>query len=147
MAFSLASVSRNTPKVPRILIHGMPGVGKTTFACAAPDPIVVQTEDGLGAINVPCFPLAKTYDDVMGALASLYQEEHSFGSLVIDSLDWLEPIVWQGTCDANNWDTIEQPYGKGYVEALTYWRRFFQAITALRDDKGMTRGRPHAPIL
>jgi len=137
MAFSLASIQRNTPKAPRILVHGMPGVGKTTFACGAPDPIVLQTEDGLGALDVPCFPLATEYSQVMEALGSLYQEGHQFKTLVVDSLDWLEPIVWQGTCDANSWDTIEQPYGKGYVEALTYWRRFFQAITALRDDKGM----------
>lgn len=139
MAFSLASIQRNQPKAPRILIHGMPGVGKTTFACGAPSPIVIQTEDGLGALNVPAFPLATDYQQVMEALTSLYQEEHDFQSLVIDSLDWLEPLVWRAVCVDNNWESIEQAgYGKGYVEALVYWRRFCQAITALRDDKGMT---------
>jgi len=88
MAFSLASIQRNTPKSPRMLIHGMPGVGKTTFACSAPDPIVIQTEDGLGTLDVPAFPLATDYAQVMEALGSLYQEEHSFRTLVVDSLDW-----------------------------------------------------------
>lgn len=139
MAISLASIQRNQPKAPRILIHGMPGVGKTTFACAAPDPIVLQTEDGLGAIDVPCFPLATDFAQVMEALGALYQEDHAYRSLVIDSLDWLEPIVWRAVCAEHNWKSIEDAgYGKGYVEALTYWRRFFQAITALRDDRGMT---------
>ena len=139
MAFSLASIQRNQPKAPRILVHGMPGVGKTTFAASAPDPIVIQTEDGLGALDVPTFPLATEYSQVIEALASLYQEEHRFQTLVVDSLDWLEPLVWRAVCDDNNWESIESPgYGRGFVEALSYWRRFFQAITALRDDKGMT---------
>jgi len=30
------------------------------------------------------------------------------------------------------------PYGKGYVEAQTFWRQFFDGITALRDARGMT---------
>jgi hypothetical protein len=139
MAFSLASIQRNRPKAPRILVHGMPGVGKTTFACGAPDPIVLQTEDGLGALDVKAFPLATDYRQVMDALASLYQEEHEFQSLVVDSLDWLEPLIWKSVCEDHGWKSIEDAgYGKGYVEALTLWRRFFQAVTSLRDDKGMT---------
>ena len=78
MAFSLASIQRNQPKAPRILVHGMPGVGKTTFAASAPDPIVIQTEDGLGALDVPTFSLATEYSQVIDALAYLYHEEHRF---------------------------------------------------------------------
>ena len=37
-------------KPPRILAYGVEGVGKSTFAAAAPNPIFVQTEDGLGEI-------------------------------------------------------------------------------------------------
>lgn len=139
MAFNLASLARNNPKPPRIVIHGDPGVGKTTFAASAPASVVIQTEDGLGNLDVTAFPLARSFDDVLQALQSLYTEEHPFKTLVVDSLDWLEPLVWQKVCTAHNVPSIETlPYGKGYVEALTYWRQFFQGITALRDDKNMT---------
>ena len=46
MSFSLASLQKNSPKPPRIIIHGDAGVGKTTFAVCAPAPVVIQTEDG-----------------------------------------------------------------------------------------------------
>lgn len=139
MAISLSSIARNKVKAPRILVHGLPGVGKTTVATDAENPIVIQTEDGLGAIDVPAFPLAKSFADVMEALTALYSEDHEYQSLVVDSLDWLEPLVWRAVCEEHNWKSIEDAgYGKGYVEALTLWRKFFQAITALRDDKGMT---------
>ena len=50
----------------RVLIHGLEGLGKTTFAAQAPDPIFIQTEDGLGQIDVPRFPLAESFDSVIG---------------------------------------------------------------------------------
>ncbi|NDD13350.1 MAG: oxidoreductase, partial [Betaproteobacteria bacterium] len=49
MAITLAQLNRTgAPKPPRILIHGVAGVGKTTFASQANKPVFIQTEDGLG---------------------------------------------------------------------------------------------------
>lgn len=139
MAFDLSSVrnGRSTKK-PRTIIYGAAGVGKTTFAASAPSPIVIQTEDGLGTLDVPHFPLAGTFDDVLSALGSLFSEPHEFRSLVIDSLDWLEPLIWQDVCRANKCESIESlGYGKGYVEALSRWRMFCEGVTALRDQRDM----------
>jgi hypothetical protein len=139
MAISLASLQKNSPKPPRIIIHGDAGIGKTTFAVCAPAPVVVQTEDGLGNLDATAFPLATSFDDVMQALQSLYTEPHDFKTLVIDSLDWLEPLIWKQVCQTHNVPSIESlGYGKGYIEASTVWRSFFDGITALRDARGMT---------
>ena len=69
MPFDLNSLrsSRET-RPPCTLIYGVPGVGKTTFGCSALAPILLPTEDGAGLIDVPAFPLAKTYADVVEAL-------------------------------------------------------------------------------
>jgi hypothetical protein len=49
MAISLASLRRSsTLQPPRILMHGVAGVGKSTFAAKADSPVFVMTEDGLG---------------------------------------------------------------------------------------------------
>jgi len=136
---SLATLKRNKPKAPRIIIYGDAGIGKTTFAVSAPDPVVIQTEDGLGPLDVTSFPLASSYEDVMDMLASLFTEEHEFQTLVLDSLDWLEPLIWQRVCQNNKVESIERlGFGKGYVEAIYHWRAFFDGITALRDHKNMT---------
>ena len=56
----------------------------------------------------------------MEAIGALYTEDHAFRTVVVDSLDWLEPLVWEHTARTNGWKNIEQPgYGKGYVAALT----------------------------
>jgi hypothetical protein len=136
MAISLASLNRTTAlKPPRVLIHGVHGVGKTTFAAGAPDPVFILTEDGLGTLDVPHFPLARTLDDVMQALAALYTEEHAFRTLVVDSADWLEPLIHARVCKDQGWSSIEDAgYGKGYVHALD---QYIEGLNALRDDKRM----------
>jgi hypothetical protein len=82
-------------------------------------PIFIQTEDGLGNLDVTAFPLARRFEDVMEAIGSLYTEQHQFATVVIDSLDWLEPLVWQHTARQHNQPDIESfGYGKGYLAAL-----------------------------
>lgn len=139
MAIDLKSISKNTPAPPRIIIYGPSGIGKTTFAANAPNPVFIITEDGLGDLDVEKFPIATSYDDVMEALSTLGKEDHKFKTVVIDSLDWLEPLVWEATCKRIGVSSIEAPgYGKGYVESATEWREFFKYATALRDFKNMT---------
>ena len=134
----LKSISKNSPKKPRIVIYGPSGIGKTTFGASAPNPIFIITEDGLGDIDVPHFPLAKTYDEVMEALTSLLNDDHDFKTVVLDSIDWLEPLVWEKTCARLKVSSIEEPgYGRGYVEAASEWKDILDCLTYLRDVKGM----------
>ncbi|WP_439549084.1 ATP-binding protein [Falsiroseomonas sp.] len=139
MAISLASLRRGgDARPPRLLTYGVAGVGKTLFATSAPRPVVVQTEDGLGTISAATFGVLRSFDAVMEALGSLYTEAHDFETLVVDSLDWLEPLVWQHTAQTHNQPDIESfGYGKGYLAALDTWRSFLDGVNALRDERGM----------
>ncbi len=147
MAISLASLNRvNDAKPPRVIVYGPHGIGKNTFASSAPKPVLVNIEDGQpSGLDVPCFPQAKSFGDVMEAMAALYSEDHEFQTVIVDSLDWLEPLVWAETIRRNNetpgakqWASIEDAgYGKGYVATLEVWRDYLDAINALRNDKGM----------
>ncbi len=81
MAISLASLRRGgDTRPPRLLIYGVAGVGKTKLAADAPNPIFLQTEDGLGRIDAATFGLLRNFDAVMEALGSLYSEAHEFHS-------------------------------------------------------------------
>lgn len=139
MAISLKDLKTGaSTNPPRILIYGVAGIGKTTFCADAPNPVFIQTEDGLGMIDCPAFPLATCYGDVQSALESLINDEHDFKTLVVDSLDWLEPLIWKEVCVQQNVDTIESiPYGKGFIMAMDIWRDYLAGLNALRDIRGM----------
>jgi hypothetical protein len=79
-----------------------------------------------------------SFVDLMNTLRAVYKESHGFKAVVIDSLDAMEPMVFQETCIRNNWKSIEAPgFGKGYVAAADTWRLFVHACNALRRDRGI----------
>lgn len=135
MAFSLADIQRNTQGPPRIIVYGVPGIGKTTLAASMPSPIFLPIEDGLGQLDVPTFPKPTSFEDVMSAVAALTAGGHEFQTVVIDSLDALEPMVWEKVCrDAGKKSIEDFGYGKGYVAAAAEWRKLRDALDALRDS-------------
>jgi len=136
---ALASILTGAKPGPRrMLVYGTAGIGKSTFATCAPSPVVIQTEDGLNEIDCHKFPVAQSLDEVMQALASLYQEDHAYRTVVIDSLDWLERLIWAKVCATRQVASIEDiGYGKGYTFALQHWRDVLDGLSALRDRRGM----------
>lgn len=123
----------------RLLLYGTQGIGKSTFAAESEKPIFIQTEDGLGEINCDKFPLTESFDQAMSALTELYTEKHAYRTVAVDSLDWLERLIWADVCRKRNVSSIEDiGYAKGYVFALSQWRDFLEGLAALRRDKGMT---------
>lgn len=137
MAFDLKSIQKNTAiAAPRLMVYGVEGIGKSTFASGAPDPIFILTEDGLGSLQVNHFPLATSSNDVMEAIGTLYNDPHDFKTVVIDSLDWLEAII-NREIEAK-YDAKELAYGKASIIAAEKWREILEGLDALRNDLKMS---------
>jgi len=47
----------------REVLYGVEGIGKTTHAASAPNPIFISAEDGSNHLNVQRFPVPETYQD------------------------------------------------------------------------------------
>lgn len=139
MSVTLANIKQGQRIVPPItVVYGTHGVGKTSFAASAPSPVFLQTEDGLGLIDAPTFGVIRKFQDVIDAVTALYSEDHQFATLVIDSLDHMEPLIWEQVCKDNAWPSIESPgFGKGYVAALDTWRLLLDGLRGLRDEKNI----------
>lgn len=142
---SLNLMEKNNGRPPRILLYGVSKIGKSTFASMADRPVFVQAEDGLDAIGADAFPLSLTYKSVMENLQSLAEEEHDFKTVVVDSLDWLEPMLHKELIARQPYgdkgkkiDSIEDyGYGKGFSYALELWREYIDMLNYLREEKGM----------
>lgn len=138
------------PAPPRLVVYGTEGVGKSTFASQAEKPIFIPTEDGLAQINCDKFPVALQLEQVQEALRDLLNEKHCYKTVVIDSLDWLERLIWEHLCRKGGVDSIDSVgggYGRGYTQAATCFREILGCLDMLRSDKGMTFiGVAHAKI-
>jgi len=131
--------SGKTVEPRRVMLYGTHGIGKSTWGAQAPKPIFIQTEDGLGQVDCDRFPIAGALSDVIAALSELYSEKHPYQTVVIDTLDWLEALIWAEVCKRKGVENIEDiGYAKGYTFALTHWREVLDGLDALRNDRGMT---------
>ena len=121
----------------KILMYGVAGIGKTTVGSTFESPILLPIEDGASAVDIDAFPVVRTYQDIIDAITALH-EEHSYRTLVFDSLDWAENLVWEETCRINGKPSIESfGYGKGYTEASRQWMVILGGLDSLRANKGM----------
>lgn len=123
---------------PRILVYGPHKIGKSTFAAQAPAPIFIQTEDGLDAIDADAMPLCGAWGDILAHVTALYEQEHAYKTVVLDSVDWAERLAHQQVAENNGVKGIEGiGYGKGYVFAADLFNELLLGLNALREHKGM----------
>lgn len=129
----------------RILLHGVEGIGKTTWASKAPAPVFICAEAGTDELDVHRHAFddngrtaPETWAEVLGALRDLAELPHDRRTVVVDTADALEALCWKKLCVENSKANIEEfGYGKGYIAALNEWRVLLSALERLRRDRGM----------
>ena len=120
------AVTGKVLKPPRILIYGVHGVGKSTFAADAPAPIFIQTEEGANELEVAKLPTCTKQEQVMDYLRALYKDQHSYETIVIDSVDWLEDAIRMEMKDT--YTDKELAFGK---DSLIAEERIGEVLSAL----------------
>ena len=147
MAFSLNDIRSSTAisAPPRIVIYGTPGIGKSSFAASAPNPIFLRTEDGAIALDVPTLPLIRTLGGgagLMDAFELLATQQHSFQTVVLDSADWMENILKEQVAfdyGLKSYDSNAKAlaYGRGSRAIEEYWRTILKCFDDLRAIRNM----------
>ena len=142
----LSSISKPVDRPVLITICGDSGMGKTTLAASFPKPIVIRAEDGLQAIPADqrpdAFPLLNGPDELWDQLKGLLQEEHSYKTLIVDSVTALERMFIQNIVetDPKRPRGIQQAlggYGAGRDAVSAMHARLRKAAGLLADKKGM----------
>jgi len=114
----------------KTVLYGKEGCGKTTWASKWPSPIYIPTENGIDGVRdkegnllkVKAFPLCQTLSEYVEYLVAVAQEENEYETVVTDTIDWLQKLVWKEVSNDKKVESIEEiGYAKGYQFAMRYW--------------------------
>ncbi len=145
----LAEVRTTGSKLPsRGILHGVEGIGKTTFGAYAPNPIFLMSrgETGLTTLidagrlpEVAHLPELTSWLDVLGAVQSLTLEPHEYRTVILDALGGFERLCHEYICEsqfAGDWgERGFASYGKGYDVSVAEWLRLLAALDRLREQR------------
>lgn len=131
----------------RISLYGVDGVGKTSLAAGAPNPVCIATEDGTHHVNVARFPVPGSWLDIVGpdgAVAQLYTQDHDFKTVIVDSLDWAETLCDAHIVQQHNANNNQQvkvvtdiPYGAWKMKKMVAFTQLLDGLSVLVRERGM----------
>lgn len=142
----------------RYVIYGPEGVGKSSLAADALAPIFLDVDDGSAGLDVarysfrdgPGGHVPLSYQEILDAIEDLAANAHSYKTVVIDTADRLEALMWKHILkresqpsalnkSGKEFHSIEEfGYGKGYQLAVDEWRDLCRRLDLLRTQRGMT---------
>ncbi|MGG5341166.1 ATP-binding protein [Enterococcus sp. AZ192] len=107
--------SGKVPKAQKVVLYGVEGIGKSTFASQFPDPLFIDTEDSTLHMDVKRFDKPTSWTMLLQQV-SFVKANKPCQTLVIDTMDWAEEICKRHLMDANGWSGIDsEGYGKKFV--------------------------------
>jgi hypothetical protein len=122
----------------RTLLYGTHGIGKSTFASKMPGHLIFDIEDGLEDIECSATPKIKSTEEALAWITELYTADHKYKIVAIDTLDFMERLIWQEICEKGGKDSIgDFGFGKGYAAAISRWQEILVGFDALREKRGI----------
>ena len=122
-------------KAQAVVIYGVEGIGKTTFASQFPNPLFIDTEDSTTHLDVARTENPSSWTRFKQILGEFKNDTMGYQTLVIDSIDWLEAKMVENVCAEFDVSSIGKiPHGKGYVECETAWGKFLNFLIELKNS-------------
>ncbi|MBE5825293.1 MAG: ATP-binding protein [Butyrivibrio sp.] len=118
----------------RVVIDGVEGIGKSTFAAQFPDPLFVDLEKGTDSMDVARTQMPETWEELMQIAKDVVADPSVCKTLVVDTGDWAEHLCENYVCRNQRVSGIEDVgYGKGYTYLREAFADFLKALDAVID--------------
>lgn len=135
----LQVITGRVAKPRKIVLYGVAGIGKNTWAAGAPNPLFIQTEEGSEDIGVARLPMRRTLTELQKDIRDVLLEDHKYMTLVVDTADGIETLIHSSVATGKGEETIADiSYGRGYNAALVDLQKILFMLDKIRDVRGMT---------
>lgn len=75
-----------------LILHAPHGIGKSTFATEAPNPIYIGDEEN-DELDVDRFPKIREWHEFEDQLKTLLEDDHDYKTVVIDTMDGMQQLA------------------------------------------------------
>lgn len=132
-------VTGKKPGPRRLLFYAAHGVGKSTFASHAPNPLFMDIEEGTHDLDVARWDQPITsYTDFISVLEWVRHQNHDFQTLVIDTIDWLEKLIFKDITQAAGVSAMTDiDFGKGFPRAIPKWEFILNTLELIQRQRRM----------
>lgn len=122
------------PKATKAVLYGPEGIGKTTFASMAPNPLFIDTEGSTTRLNVRRLPAPQSWAMVLEQVQWVIYNPQVCGTLVVDTADWAQRLCTDAVCARLKLSGIEDlGYGKGYAYVYEDFGRLLNLLDQVVD--------------
>ena len=127
-------ISGVIPKALKVVVYGPEGIGKTTFAAQAPEPLFIDTEGGTTRMDVRRLPAPESFAMILEEINYVIQNPYVCKTLVLDTADWAQRKCTDAVCDKFTKSGIEDfGYGKGYSYVYEEFGRLLNLLDQVVD--------------
>lgn len=121
------------PKAQKVVLYGVEGIGKTTFASQFPDPVFIDTENSTDYLDVKRFDKPTSWQMLLNEVQDMKLNRPG-KTLVIDTIDWAEDLCKKSLCAQHNWKAIDSSdYGVRYVALGTEMGNLLDKLSEVID--------------
>lgn len=120
------------PKAVKVVIYGPEGIGKTTFASKAPNPLFCDTEGSTTRLNVRRFAAPGSFAMISEQVNHVMRNPGICKTFVLDTADWAQRLCVDAVCARHQKSGIEDfGYGKGYSYVYEDFGRLLNLLDQL----------------
>ena len=132
MNFSITSGPTATAQ--KVILYGVEGIGKSTFASQFPNPVFIDTEGSTSNMNVQRMDKPNSWQMLLDEV-NYIKQSRICSTLVIDTADWAETLANQFIISRNGITSIEDlGYGKGYTMVKEEFGKLLNLLSELTDS-------------
>lgn len=135
-------IEQTTPQAPKGIVYGPPGIGKTTFGAKATKSLIIDCENGAGAIVCKRTPYLQVWIEILKWLQAIETGDHEYEAVAIDSIDWLLRRIEEHVsgCAGGKTDiTLNRSHG-GYGNGKQVFKNYVYQILLPLFDRIVARG-------
>ena len=118
----------------KVVVYGVEGIGKSTFASQFPEPLFSDTEGSTNALDVSRFQDADIWADLISQ-ARYVKNNQPCATYIVDSIDWAERLCMEAICKEHGKKSIEDfGYGKGYTLLAEEFGKYLNLLQEIVDN-------------